>query len=498
MWIDTAPAPQLAGILGDFEADVLIVGGGIVDLSTAEHLLGSGLRVALVEARQLLGGVTGFTTGKLTILHGLIYKRLIDKFSQEKAKAYAEANQWSIDHVRQQVQLHKIDCAFVDEHAYTYTTSHINQEVIKQEVEAAQQLGLPATFEMPVNQPFPIAGAIRLAGQARFHPRQYLLDVARRFIEGGGRIFENVIAKDVHERDGKFEVLTSGGVISCSSLVIASHVPFYDNSSYYARLTQHRSYAIALKLNGELPDGMFINVEEPIRSMRRHTLDGEDVLIVGGEGHPVGTDEDTVERYMALVDWAYKNFSVNDVLYHWSTQDNETIDGRPYVGRSSKNHNHLYVATGFNGWGMSNGIAAGKLLADMIKGVANPWEALYDPNRGELKGLAKLMKQGFDVASHFVGDKLKRGEQSNLSPLEPGMGKLIDTDDGVIAAHRSEDGHLHEVSAKCTHMGCTVHWNTAEQTWDCPCHGSRFAPDGSVLHGPAVEPLPAVSSHEVL
>lgn len=496
VWMDTAPGMAIPQRELLKETDVLILGGGIVGLTTADHLSHSGKKIAMVEASQLVTGVTGFTTAKITSLHKLIYHQLIDRFGEEKAQQYADANQWAIEHIRETVATHSIDCDFFEEKALTYTMSPDKLWEIEKEVDAAKKLGLPASLEFPSGQNFPIAGAIQLTGQARFHPRKYLLDLAKRFIANGGTIVEGARALKVTEDAEGVEVETTQGVIRCKQLVLATHSPIHDEAFYFARLFPRRSYALAMRVNGALPCGMYINIDDTVRSMRRHRLAGEDILILGGEGHKPGQDDNTVDRYMALANWAMEHFNVLEFLYHWSTQDNQTPDGLPYIGFATKKNHRILLATGFDGWGMTNGTVAGKLLADLILETPNPWTELYDPNRGEVKGVPKMVKEGLNVAKYLLGDPLKGGERIALSGVLAGEGKIVETEDGLVAAYRDKCGGLHLVSPECTHMGCNLHWNTAEKSWDCPCHGSRFNPEGEVLHGPAVTPLTYVKLDE--
>jgi Rieske Fe-S protein len=235
---------------------------------------------------------------------------------------------------------------------------------------------------------------------------------------------------------------------------------------------------------------MYISADQPTRSIRSHPVSDGEILIVGGEGHKTGQGGDTVERYRALERFAHEHWDVESVEYQWASQDNEAVDHVPYIGRLVPHSRRLYTATGFRKWGLAQGVAAGMILEDLILDRKNPWASLYDPGRMKPLASAKdLVKENANVASRFIGDRLTKRGGRDAAELEPGEGDIVDLDGDKVAAFRDEKGTLHAVSPVCTHMGCQVNWNSGDRSWDCPCHGSRFSPDGEILHGPAVSPL---------
>jgi glycine/D-amino acid oxidase-like deaminating enzyme/nitrite reductase/ring-hydroxylating ferredoxin subunit len=493
LWMDTSSRTAYAALEGDYACDVAILGGGIVGLTAADFLTRAGRKVVVVEAWQTAGGVSGFTTAKITSLHTLIYKHLLDNFGPERAQIYASANQWAIEHIAERVAMGGIECDFVRDSAWTYAMTDDGREQVQQEVQAALKLGLPAQFVEEAPLPFRTRGSIKFDNQARFHPRKYLLALAETITTGGSAIFEQTRALRVEEHDTHCEVTTDRGRIKAESVIVATHYPFHDEAMYFARLSPQRSYALAVKVQGGQPDGMFISADEPERSVRRQPYGGEDILIVGGDVHKTGQDDDTVRRYLAVADWARENFQVEEFLYHWSTQDPKTPDGVPYIGRAKKSNERIFMASGFDGWGMTGGTVAGKLLSDLCSHRENEWAELYDPNRSEIRAARTLISENVNVGKHLLGDKIKGGQHVDPLSLKRGEAKVISFDSKTVAAYRDEENVLHAVSAACTHMGCTLHWNTAEKSWDCPCHGSRFDVDGKVLHGPAIvdlEPSP--------
>lgn len=484
LWLDTTPETHFPPLTEDLTVDVAIIGGGMAGLTAATLLKAEGKSVAVLEAGQLVQGVTAYTTAKITSLHLLIYDYLIRHFGKEKASAYADANQTAIEQIAELVREKNIDCDFSRTEAYTYTVNENEIGQIQAEVDAARELGLPATFVDQTPLPFEVKAAIRFDNQAQFHPRKYLLALAQQLPDAHNHIFEQTRVLDL-ARGEPCRLTTNHGTIAAQDVIIASHYPFNDKALYAARLHPHRSYLLAIRLNKPAPHGMFISTE-PSYTLRNHPIGGDDLLLVGGEGHTTGEGDDTVARYQRIEQWARKHFSVRAVEYRWSTQDNRTIDRIPYIGRAMPLLKHIYVATGFGGWGMTNGTVAGMLLRDLILKRSNPCAAVYDPNRMNIAGLPEFFRHQMDVVRHFVGDRVAvEGAES----IAPGEGGVVKTPQGKVAMYRAEDGAVHALSAACTHMGCYVKWNPAEKSWDCPCHGSRFDIDGKVIHGPAISNL---------
>lgn len=494
VWIETTPKTAFPALEEDVKVDAVVLGGGLVGVTAAYLLCKEGLEVALVEAGEIGAAVSGFTTAKITSLHTLIYRDLIDRFGEEKARLYGDSNQWELEFIADLANELLISCDFERDAAYTYATSDEALEKVEAEAEAARSLGLPATFESDLNLPFPTRGAVKFANQARFHPRKYILGVAEAYVRLGGRLFERSRAKNVEHKDDGWAVECNGRLVRAEHLLQLTHYPIHDDKFYFSRLYPQRSYVVCGKIRGDLPSGMFISAEEPERSLRRVPYEGTDLLIFGGELHKTGQGGDTRTHYEAVAHWAKENFDVEQFLFHWSTQDNQTADGLPYIGRSSKGQTNSYLATGFNGWGMTGCTLAARLLADMVIGRPNQWEELYNPNRSEIKSAKTFLSENLNVAKEFVGEKIHGPSEQDPTSLMPGEAKVVSWKSEAVAAYKEKSGALHAVSALCTHMGCTVTWNEAEQSWDCPCHGSRFDMEGNVLHGPAVERLQKIET----
>jgi glycine/D-amino acid oxidase-like deaminating enzyme/nitrite reductase/ring-hydroxylating ferredoxin subunit len=492
LWLDTTPGTNFPSFQSGLEVDVVIVGGGLAGLTAATLLKESGKTVIVLEAGRIVRGVTGNTTAKLTSLHTLIYDHLINHFGEAKARAYGEANQTAIEQIASWVQQKQIDCDFKRTEAYTYAESADEADKIEAEVEAAQKLGLPASLTNTTLLPFPVEAAIRFDNQAQFHPRKYLLVLAQDIPGAGSHIFEATRVLDVEDGE-PCVVTTEYGTVTARDVIIASHFPFNDKALFATRLSPHRSYVLALRIKGSAPRGMFISTGYS-HSLRSHPVEGGELLLVGGEGHKTGEGGDTVARYQRLEQWARQYWTVQSVEYRWSTQDNKTIDGVPYIGRYTPASKHLYVATGFGGWGMTNSTVAGLLLRDLILERQNPWAEVFDPNRANLAGVPAFVKQQAGVVRHFALDRMPDEEADSIAP---GEGRVVNTEQGDVAMYKDEAGHVTALSPACTHLGCFVQWNAAEKSWDCPCHGSRFAADGKVIHGPAIKDMERIEEGEL-
>jgi glycine/D-amino acid oxidase-like deaminating enzyme/nitrite reductase/ring-hydroxylating ferredoxin subunit len=493
VWVDTAPAPRLHPQLdGDVRADVAVIGGGIVGVTTALLLAEEGASVALLEAGRLAGGTSGYTTAKVSSQHGLIYEALRSQHGRETARRYGEANEAALAWIASRVARDGIECDFRRQPSYAYVTSASDREQVEREAEAAIAAGLPAELVEETPLPYPVEAAVRFEHQAEFHPRKWLFALAEQLAAiAGARIFERSHAVEVGAHEGRQVVKGPGGRVLAERVIVATHYPFLDRSLAFARLHPERSYAIACRIGGAPPPGMHISGDEPKRSVRAIPMpDGEELLLVGGEGHKTGAESDTELRYERLEAFAREHWDVRSVEHRWSAQDPSTLDRIPYVGRLTPFGDSVLMATGFAKWGITGGTAAALLLADLCLGREAQWADLFDPNRLTLRqSLPRLVSENAQVAARFVGDRLRHADPRPIENLRPGEGTILEHDGERVAAARDDDGTLHAVSPRCTHLGCIVQWNNAERSWDCPCHGSRFGLDGTVLEGPAVHRL---------
>lgn len=488
-WIASTKKEDYPALEEDMNVDVAIVGGGIVGITTAFLLKSKGLKVAILESNKITHGTTGYTTAKITSQHGLIYKKIISKFGEEKAKQYAQANESSIDFIADLVNKKRIDCDFCFKPAYIYTQSENYIEKIEREVKAACSLGIQASYEKTIELPFGIKAAIKFDNQAQFHPLKYLLSIAKDIPGNGSHIFESTKVVDI-KHEGKCTVITGNGKkVTASKVIIASHFPCYDGMGmYYTRMYAEKSYLLGVKIKNKFPEGMFINAEDPGRSLRSQKYEDGEIVLVGGEHHRTGSEIHTNIHYENLSEFAKTTFDLQGILYRWSTQDYSTVDGIPYVGYLTSKINNVLVATGFKKWGMTNGTAAARILTDLITIGESPWAPVYNPSRFDIIAAgAKLASTNLEVAVNFVVGKITPAPKS--VDIKNGEAKVTNIDGQKVGAYRDEQGGMHIVDITCTHLGCELVWNEAEKTWDCPCHGSRFSYDGDNVEGPAFKPL---------
>jgi len=492
-WNATAPGASFPALSGRIEADVAIVGGGIVGVTAAAMLRERGLTVALLEGARIGEGVTGKSTAKVTSQHNITYTTIERKFGADGARLYAEANEAGLGTIAELCARHRLDCHLERRAAYTYTLDEGEVSRLEDEVKAAQRCGLPASLTKEAGLPFGVSAAMRWDNQAQFHPTKYVKGLASAVASDRCRLFENsrVIDWDPHR------IATDQGDVKARHVVMATHLPLGQIGLFYAENYPHMHAVIMGRAQaGRVPHGMYLSVETPRHSMRGHRDEaGQDWMIFTGPSFKHGDVEAEREGFRDLETFAARHFGV-EAEYRWTNEDYTPMDHAPFVGRSSSFGDAYFVATGFNAWGITNGTAAAMLIADMIAGRDNPWLELFDATRIKPAASAKEFASGTAAtAGHLIGGYLAR-KPHEFDAVGLGEGKVLKIDGHNVAAWRDDAGEVHAVSAACTHMGCLVGWNETDRTWDCPCHGSRFAADGAVLHGPAVKPLETVAVDE--
>jgi glycine/D-amino acid oxidase-like deaminating enzyme/nitrite reductase/ring-hydroxylating ferredoxin subunit len=467
----------------------VVVGAGITGMTTALMLARAGMDVALLERHGVGAGTTGRTTAKVTMLHGLVYASLLQREGEERARAYADANRAGVAAVRELTETLKIDCDLVTAPAVTFAWSESARPDLEAEVEAGKRLGIPLRLEESVDLPGPVAAGVVLDDQLHFHPLKYIDGLAIAFTAAGGRLHGGEGVLSISDRDDGVVVETASATLRARHAVVATLLPFTDIGGFFAKAEPMRSYAMAAVLSQPMANGMYISTDEPIRSARPIEIDGRPGVVTSGPSHKVGTETDTQRCYDELERWTRETFDVTSIPYRWSAQDYVTSDKVPYVGRSPRT-DHVYVATGFRKWGLSNGTAAALMLRDLLTGEPNPWIEAFDASRGPaVKDIVELGRVNLDVARQLTAGLLKRLRAPDLDGLPEGEGRIVEIDGKTVGAFRDHTGSMLAVDLACTHLGCTVRWNQAETSWDCPCHGSRFTPEGTVIEGPAVEPL---------
>lgn len=488
-WVAHAPECSFGALAEDLHVDVAIIGGGIVGLTTAACLRDSGLSVAVIEADRIGRGATGHSTAKVTSQHGLIYADLIRSHGEDGARLYAGANQAAVELVAGLVAANGLDCDFRRKDAWLYTCNPARRAALEQEADAARRLGLPAelTDGAAAGLPFEVAGALRFDGQAQIQPACYLVELARTLGESGIRIFQHTRVTAVDQGD-PHRLAADRHTVTANHVVVATHMPVISRGMFFARAYPRAHPVLAASARGHLPEGMYLSIDDPTLSVVA-AGNGEDRMLVatGGAFKPGHAEE--ARACMRQLQEAVRSFGVDSVACCWTNEDYTSMDRVPFVGRASDDDPHLFVATGFGAWGLSNGTAAGQLIANEIAGRTDATAAFFAASRSKPLGAkANFLKENVEVATHLVGDYVK-GRPRDLEALGNGEAGIFKLNGESIAAFRDGDGKLHQASAVCTHLKCLLGWNPIDRTWDCHCHGSRFTPDGQVLHGPAVKPL---------
>ena len=489
LWLDDTPAPDRPPLEGDHRFDAVVIGAGITGMTAALLLARQGLSVCVIDQGSVATGTTGYTTAKVTSQHHLTYDRIRRTHGRDGAATYGAAMEAAKERIAAFVS-EGIDCDFRRRPAYVYASRPGERTLIEKETEAAQAAGLPATFTEDVPLPFETNGAMRFDEQAEFHPRKYVLGLAQRLEAAGGQIFERTRA--VHVDDGPLPVVrTEHGRIRAEHVIVATLMPFLDRGGYFSRAFPSRSYAVTARVDGPLPDAMLINAAPPLRSIRAVPFRDDELLMVLGENHHAGSSKAKPERYERLVEYVGEHWDLRAIEHRWSAQDYSPDDGVPFIGPLTFRSKGIHIATGFKEWGMTSGTLAGMLISDAIAGRDNPWASMFSSTR--VKPLAeapRFLVENGRVGLRFVADRVVNRGGRDINELAPGEGAIVSSNGQKVAGYRDDDGELHAVSTRCTHLGCQVAWNGAERTWDCPCHGSRFTVDGGILNGPATKPLP--------
>lgn len=485
LWLDR-PRPTRPTLDDDVACDVAVVGAGVTGLVTALLLARAGRSVVLLEARTAGAATTGNTTAKVSLLQGTKLSRIRRGRSEDLVRSYVDANRRGQDWLRGFCLDHGVPVD--DQAALTYATGRSGEKQIRRELEVAQQVGLPVEWTDETELPFAIRGAIRLGDQFQMHPVELVDALAQALIDAGGQLFEHSRVRRVRHESPGVRAETEAGSVTAGHLVIATSMPILDRGGFFARLVPQRSYAAALR-PGWVPDAMYLSADSPSHSIRRVDHDGAPLLLVGGHGHVTGRTSSEAKQLAGLLDWARTELSATEVTHTWSAQDHGPAAELPYVGPLLPHDGHILVATGFDKWGFTNAPAAAELLTAQITGATQPDSAAMSSwSPWEATGLPKAL-----VANGSVGFQMARGWLDAAVATDddrPEEGEGVVTRRGLAPIARcTVAGETREVSAVCPHLHGIVTWNDAEKSWDCPLHGSRFAPDGSVLEGPTTEPL---------
>ena len=486
LWQDTAQHKATYPTLQEhITTEVAIIGGGITGLTVAHALVQAGKNVVVVEAHSVGDGTTGSSSCHLNTQIDYGYQNVRQSFDKEVMRLVADSRRTAIDHIEQQCAGEESQCDFKRVPGFLYAENESQQKFLLDEFEYVQQAGLSATLRDQIDFPIPIKKAIEYQEQAEFNSQKYVNHLARQVdASEHGRVYENSRVIDISLQDKK--VITKQGEISAQQIILATHLPLFSDV-LQTMAAPYRSYMVVAEVEPNMPEGLYWDLQEPYHYTRLYQQGDKTYLAVGGEDHKTGHNEQNPGNYEKLKQYMQAHFSIKEFTHEWSSQYYEPADGLPYIGLSP--FKDVYVATGYSGDGLVYGTVAGLLLKDMVLKQENAWNKAYDARRFKpVASFSNWAKENIEVASDIVKDYLGVADEE-IDHIPQGEGRIISQGGSKYAVYRTEADQLVALSPICPHLKCVVHWNTQEKSWDCPCHGSRFTPEGQLIIGPAVTDL---------
>ena len=500
-WIQSTKNLKLnEKITNNYETDVCIIGAGLAGLSTGYYLAKEGINVIILDKDNIGQKVSGNTTAKITLQHNLIYDYLIKSFGMDFAMKYFKSNKEAISNIKKIIDDENIECDFEYQDNYVYTINQDDITKIHNEIKAINSLNnilnlnekdIFADFVTSFNLPFKICGAIKVKDQAQFHPLKYMFGLSKAIKNKGGIIFTNSLVTDVKQKDGVYTTYTDKHFIKSKYIVIASHFPFKDFPGFYfSKMYQSTSYVLGIDTKSDLFDGMYISSDKPTFSYRTAKYKDKKILIMAGGDHKTGYAPDNNQTGYNILEQEAKKYYPNcEILYRWNTRDCITIDKVPYIGDFSNLMPNMFVATGFNKWGITSSNVAANIIRDKILGIKNEYSKIYEATRfSPIKNAHEMKNITSQVLKSFVTNRIKIPEE-NLSAIKNDNGGIIKVNGASIGIYKDINGKVFAVNPTCTHLGCLLTWNNLDKTWDCPCHGSRFDYTGKNLYDPAFKDL---------
>ncbi|GIN71827.1 oxidoreductase [Bacillus sp. J14TS2] len=481
-WKSTIKAPSYPTLSKNCEVDVAIVGGGISGILTAFSAAKAGLSVTLLEARDFVSGTTGGTSAKLTAQHQLIYDDLLNKNGVDVAKLYYQANKEGLHFIESLVQEYDIDCDYEKIDAYVYAQTKEEVEPLEKEAEAYKKLSILGGLQMDCPLDLDVHSALIMKDQAQFNPVKFSLGVLKEIDHLGGSVYQNTMVTDLKKEGNCIHLSTNSDcTVTSKHVVFTTLFPTYDPDSFYAKHLQPvTSHLLALRYPQDFPGGMYINVDRSVRSIRHTKVNDDEYLLIGGETHKTGDQHSTDDRYQQLATFAKQTFSTSEVRSYWSEHDLVTEDRRPLMGYLASEDENIYTITGLNKWGLTNAAVGAKLICNLIMEQNNPYQEIFAPNRLQAND-----------------EKEDSSLQAKAAHLKKNQAATVEIDDQQIGLFKDQNEDIHYLDLACTHLGCEVHWNDGDHTWDCPCHGSIFNSTGKVVAGPAVQDLKKVDPNDI-
>lgn len=486
LWTEDAEPPVFSSLAGDLDSEIVIVGGGITGLMTAYILAKAGKKPVVLEKDEIGHGETACTTAFLTSYIDVTLAELKRKLGKKRARQVLETGEKSIDLLEKIVREQRIECEFMRCPLHVFALNQKDAGRLKKEAGVARALGYAATFREN-GLPFESFGYLEIPNQAKFHPQKFLNGLAQNIIKLGGSIYARTTVVKFGGKHGNV-LTTDKGVVTAHHVVVATHSPIDNAYECPTRMVGYQSYVVAADAPaGSIPDGLYLDTDEPYHYLRVDALADRDRILLGGEDHVTGRAQDADQRFKRLEKQLGKFLGKTafEVTHRWSGIVLETPDMLPYIGRSALNKHH-FIATGYAGNGMTFGTAAAMIISDDLLGKRNAWAGLYTSKR--VRGLWNLTRSGLNVGREWISGFFRK-KPAAATKLKPGEGKILTIGGKALAVSCTASGTCTAVSAVCTHLGCHVQWNPGEKTWDCPCHASRFRPTGEVINGPAIKPL---------
>jgi len=489
VWMATADLPAGKPLEAPADADVCVIGAGIAGMTTAYLLAKEGKKVVVLDDGPVASGQTRRTTAQLANAIDDRYHNLAHARGADAARLAADSHSAAIDMIETIVKDESIDCEFLRVDGYLFLGKDSAEKELDKELEAAHAAGLRRVEKLakPALLGFDPGVSLRFPGQGEFHILKYMAGLARAVERLGGAIYTNTHAEKTEPGPPARVATRSGATVTAGSVVVATNTPINDMVAIHTKQAAYLTYVVGLRVpRGTVTRSLYWDTEDPYHYIRLESLaDGDDVLLVGGEDHKTGQADDAKARYDRLDAWTRARFpSAGAVEYRWSGQVMESIDGLGFIGHNPGDAEHIYIATGDSGMGMTHGTIAGMLLTDLILKRANPWTALYNPSRKPIGAAGEFLRENLNVAGQYAS-WLTGGDVKSAHEIARGQGAIIRHGLKKVAVYCDDQGGLHERSAVCPHLGCIVHWNSDETTWDCPCHGSRFDRHGTVINGPS-------------
>jgi glycine/D-amino acid oxidase-like deaminating enzyme/nitrite reductase/ring-hydroxylating ferredoxin subunit len=501
--MDTTEVPQFQPLTQDLRSNVCVVGAGIAGMTTAYLLARAGRAVVLIDDGPIGGGETSRTTAHLTSALDDRYYNIATMHGEEGARLAAESHMSAIHRIETIASMEDIDCDFQRVEGFLFLGGESTRKDLERELEATHRAGINDT-QLVDKIPFGFwdsGPALRFPRQAAFHPLKYLKGLARAILRDGGKIYTGVHAEKIEDGEPAKVTTSDGHVIHADNVIVCTNTPVNDWLIIHSKQAAYRTYVIGARIpKGSVPQGLYWDTPDPYHYIRiqhaedrsGHELD-YDILIVGGEDHKTGQAQDTEERFVRLEQWTRERFPmIESVDYRWSGQVIEPVDYLAYIGKNPGGDEHIWIATGDSGNGMTHGTIAGIILNELVQGRKHQWARLYEPSRVKLRATPEFVKENANVAEQYK-DWFTGSHAGDIAAIKPGEGAVIGRGRGKVAVYKDERGEVHGLSAICTHLYCIVHWNDTERTWDCPCHGSRFDPYGKVVNGPAIVGLSPAS-----